>query len=140
VKTFIPVLSERTLLVPSLHKVQRWRKIAQEASEQSERQIVPKILDPVDLTTALARLNPKQVSAYLSVTRLECPHLAQSLLEFPTLDPLIIAIGPEGGWTEKEIEQFISIGFKTVSLGGRILRTITAPLVAVSIVLAWLKE
>ena len=140
VKTFIPVLSERTLLVPSLHKVQRWHKIAQEASEQSERQIVPKILDPVDLTTALARLNLEEVRAYLSVTRLECPHLAQSLLDFPALDSLIIAIGPEGGWTEKEIEQFISIGFKTVSLGGRILRTITAPLVAVSLVLALLKE
>ncbi len=140
VKTFIPVLSERTLLVPSPYKVARWRKIALEASEQSERQIVPTILDPVDLTTALSGLDIPQMTAYLCVTRLQAIHLAQSLLDVPPKQSLLIAIGPEGGWTEKEIEQFLSLGFKTVTLGRRILRTITAPLVAVSLVSAMLKE
>ena len=49
-----------------------------------------------------------------------------------------MAIGPEGGWTEAEIEQAIASDFLPVSLGKRILRTITAPLVALAIINAYL--
>lgn len=141
VSSFLPLLSERTLLVPSPHKVERWRKVAQESSEQSERQIVPQILPPVDLTTALSRLNLSQMTAYLCVTRKpEAQHLAQSILLSPREKDLLLAIGPEGGWTDQEVTQCISLGFELVTLGRRILRTITAPLVAVSMVSAMLKE
>jgi 16S rRNA (uracil1498-N3)-methyltransferase len=49
---------------------------------------------------------------------------------------LIIATGPEGGWTEQEVENAIASGFQPVSLGRRILRAVTAPIVALSIVTA----
>ncbi|MEL6912666.1 MAG: RsmE family RNA methyltransferase, partial [Cyanobacteria bacterium J06598_4] len=47
-----------------------------------------------------------------------------------------IATGCEGGWTDKEIEKAIAQGFQPVSLGKRILRAVTAPIVASSIVMA----
>jgi 16S rRNA (uracil1498-N3)-methyltransferase len=53
---------------------------------------------------------------------------------------MIIATGPEGGWTEKEVESAINAGFQPVSLGRRILRAVTAPIVALSIVAAQLES
>ncbi|MEZ2316120.1 MAG: RsmE family RNA methyltransferase, partial [Microcoleus sp.] len=47
---------------------------------------------------------------------------------------IVIAIGPEGGWTEGEVKRAIEFGFEPVSLGSRILRAVTAPIVALSLV------
>jgi 16S rRNA (uracil1498-N3)-methyltransferase len=46
----------------------------------------------------------------------------------------VIAVGPEGGWTDGEVERAIEFGFEAVSLGSRILRAVTAPIVALSLV------
>lgn len=48
--------------------------------------------------------------------------------------PITLAIGPEGGWTDAEIDQAVAAGYEPVSLGSRILRAVTAPLVAMAIV------
>ena len=55
-------------------------------------------------------------------------------------ESIVIAIGPEGGWTNAEIQAAIATGFQAVSLGKRILRAVTAPLVALSIVAAVLER
>ncbi|WP_341734528.1 RsmE family RNA methyltransferase, partial [Microcoleus sp. EPA2] len=47
---------------------------------------------------------------------------------------IVIAIGPEGGWTDGEVKRAIEFGFEPVSLGSRILRAVTAPIVALSLV------
>jgi 16S rRNA (uracil1498-N3)-methyltransferase len=47
---------------------------------------------------------------------------------------IVIATGPEGGWTDGEVERAIELGFEAVSLGSRILRAVTAPIVALSLV------
>jgi 16S rRNA (uracil1498-N3)-methyltransferase len=49
---------------------------------------------------------------------------------------IVIATGPEGGWTTQEIENAKSAGFQPVSLGRRILRAVTAPVVALSLITA----
>ena len=54
----------------------------------------------------------------------------------PLPETLLIATGPEGGWTDAEIEQAIAAGLTPVSLGNRILRAVTAPTVALSLVAA----
>ena len=54
----------------------------------------------------------------------------------PLSETLLIATGPEGGWTDAEIEQAIAVGLTPVSLGNRILRAVTAPTVALSLVAA----
>lgn len=136
--TFVPVLSDRTLLNPSANRIERWRKIATEAAEQSERQIVPKILEPINFTKALTQINSFASERYICVTRTEAKSLRISLQD-KSSDNIFIATGPEGGWTEDEIEKAIAAGFTPVSLGRRILRSITAPIVALSVVAAMIE-
>jgi 16S rRNA (uracil1498-N3)-methyltransferase len=185
VSCIAPVISDRTLLNPSPQKLERWRRIAQEAAEQSERQIVPTIQEPISFHEHLKALSTCDLSLsphYLCVTRHPAPHLlsclqhtipqtdlincvstpipnSQSLIPtlqspipnsqslIPTLQSpipnsqsLTIAIGPEGGWTEVEVERAIATGYQPVSLGDRILRTVTAPVVALSLIAAVLES
>jgi len=136
VTTILPTISDRTLLNPSPQKLQRWRKIAQEAAEQSERLTIPIIAEPQPLPTIFSQL-PIASSKYLCEARGEYPHLLTCLQSNqPNAPQIIIAIGPEGGWTDAEIELAIEHNFQLVSLGRHILRTITAPIVALSIVTA----
>jgi 16S rRNA (uracil1498-N3)-methyltransferase len=142
VSCIAPVISDRTLLNPSPQKLERWRRIATEAAEQSERQIVPTILDPVPFVTNLSSVisdtsvNNQQ---YICVARGDSPRLTDCLNDINALaacrrlgQTIIIATGPEGGWTDTEVEKAIALKFQPVSLGRRILRAVTAPIVAVS--------
>jgi 16S rRNA (uracil1498-N3)-methyltransferase len=136
VTNILPALSDRTLLVPSLQKQQRWCKIAQEATEQSERLTIPTIAEPQSLQRILSEL-PDRSDKYLCEARGKHPHLLTCLQSSQIIDrPIIIAIGPEGGWTSTEIQLALTHQFQLVSLGRQILRTITAPIVALSIVTA----
>ena len=156
-----PVISQRTLLKPSPKKLQRWQKIAQEAAEQSERAFVPKILEPVSFNLSLSSLpdfpNPDFPSPnspnfvtkqhkYICTARGDSPHLFTYLSKQKYISPpqelgqIWIATGPEGGWTDQEIDWAIEAGFQPVSLGKRILRAITAPIVALSIVASILES
>ncbi len=138
VTVIAPVVSNRTLLHPSAQKVERWRRIAQEAAEQSERSVVPAILEPVSFTTSLTATTAAH--HYLCVTRDACPHLKFALYPVSAGAEISIAIGPEGGWTAAEVEEAIAAGFQPVSLGRRILRAVTAPVVALSLVTAAFEE
>lgn len=137
VTTILPVISDRTLLQPSAQKLDRWRRIAQEAAEQSERQWVPTLPAAIPFAQYLATLpdDLTQTPHYLCVTRQHVPHLLACLPPVTsTPNPITIAIGPEGGWTEPEITQAIARGFQPVSLGARILRAVTAPLMALALI------
>ncbi len=148
VAVIMPVMSDRTLLHPSPQKLERWRRIATEAAEQSERQIVPTILDPVSLLTGLSfsqeQLHGELIKdhQYICVTRRDCVNLLECLQ--PKVDnnrefsaqSIVIATGCEGGWTDAEVESAIAHNFQPVSLGRRILRAVTAPIVAMSLIAA----
>ncbi len=144
VACIMPLKSDRTLLNPSPQKVERWRRLTQEAAEQSERQIVPTILNPVDFAASL-QLSETFTQRYICVARGDAPHLLSCLLEkkfqpeasqstTPQPPAIVIATGPEGGWSAKEVEQAIAAGFQPISLGRRILRAVTAPIVALSLI------
>ena len=79
VTQIMPVISDRTLLRPSPQKLQRWRRIAAEATEQSERLTLPQIQDPTPFTQALQQAAP--AARYLCVTRRQVPPLLTHLLE-----------------------------------------------------------
>ena len=159
VSSIVPVTSDRTLLKPSPQKVDRWKRIAAEAAEQSERQFVPTILEPISFDLAVK--NCTQKYRYICVARGDNRHLWDCLMELEPPQPpllrgeeelehpqpslirgeqdggelsIVIAIGPEGGWTEGEVKRAIEFGFEAVSLGSRILRAVTAPIVALSLV------
>lgn len=135
-----PILSHRTLLTPSPQKCDRWRRIIREAAEQSERQIIPILHDPVPFVSAIANAQNFD-RRYLCMARGENPHLLHCLqtAELNRSETMAILIGPEGGWTSEEVDRAISAGFQSVSLGKRVLRSITAPIVALSIMAAVLE-
>jgi 16S rRNA (uracil1498-N3)-methyltransferase len=145
VTSIVPVLSDRTLLNPSPQKLERWRRIAAEAAEQSERAFVPTILEPISFSTAINK-NPVN-ERYICEGRGNYPHLTKVLNNLSgeniggenlgkNIGEIVIATGPEGGWTEKEITMAINAKFQPVSLGCRILRAVTAPIVVLSLTAA----
>ncbi|WP_413164962.1 16S rRNA (uracil(1498)-N(3))-methyltransferase [Capilliphycus salinus ALCB114379] len=137
VSQIVPLISQRTVLKPSSQKVERWRRIIREAAEQSERQIIPTLLDPLPFEKALADglgLNLTSTSQqYICVARGDLPHLYGCMSQSGG-DAIAIFTGPEGGWTSAEVEMATACGFQAVSLGRRILRAVTAPVVALSCV------
>lgn len=135
VTEIIPIMSQRTLVQPSPHKIERWRKIAIEAAEQSERQNTPIINDVIPFKDAVTKIADSSRSSYICVTRTDSEHLMQALKQ-NTAQLIVILTGPEGGWTTEEVEYAINQGFQAVSLGSRILRAVTAPVVASAIAAA----
>lgn len=135
VTTIVPILSERTLLNPSANKLTRWQRIAQEAAEQSERAIVPSILQPMHLSWALSLYGDGSSQCYFCTARREVPLFGLMLSQNLTFgESLVIATGCEGGWTDSEILTAQEAQFQLVSLGRRILRAVTAPITAASLV------
>jgi 16S rRNA (uracil1498-N3)-methyltransferase len=133
VTQILPLISDRTLLQPSPQKVERWRRIIQEAAEQSQRQQVPILSDPVTFEQGIAT-----TQGWLCVTDPEADHLWNCLAgEIGT--EVAIATGPEGGWTEAEVLAALAAGWQPVSLGQRILRAVTAPIVGLSLIAARLE-
>ena len=120
----------------------RWNLIINESVEQSERLWKPSLLNPVDITEWIkSRTNQDRVS--ISVTREDiCVDLNQWLkkqIGFVNKKPSISwnVIGPEGGWSPKEIEFFIKNKTSFVKLSDTILRTVTAAVNASSILNQW---
>lgn len=133
VSQFIPVKSDRSLLQPSSNKVNRWRKIVTEAAEQAEREIVPQVIEPQAFKLAITELVNSKSDRYIGVARGNYPSL-WSCLQTSMQPEIIIATGAEGGWTEREIEIAKSEQFEPVSLGKSILRAVTAPIAAATLV------
>jgi 16S rRNA (uracil1498-N3)-methyltransferase len=121
--------SEKALLSAAAKRAERWKKILVEASQQSRRLSVPSL-------GALTR--PEQTFAQqeeelklLVSERQDAPPL-RTLLEGQKSSNVVIAIGPEGGWTDKELESAHRSGFRQVSMGKLILRTETAVIAALA--------
>ena len=131
-----PLLSERTLLKPSPKKLERWQRIAQEASEQCERGYVPQISPPLNFTEWI---QDRSVTSgnYFCVARVNAPGLlpcVQTLLSDSPQQSIRVVIGPEGGWTPGEISVAIAHGYQETSLGSGILRATTASLTALAVI------
>jgi 16S rRNA (uracil1498-N3)-methyltransferase len=133
VACIVPIISDRTLLNPSASKQARWHKIIEEAVEQSERAIVPTIVEPITWKQYLASSSPSQ-NRFIAWERGDSPSLLTSLNQ--SVGELEVAIGPEGGWTEAEVTAAIKAGYQAVSLGPRILRAVTASVAVMAIVAA----
>ncbi len=140
-----PVIARRTekhLAIAADKRVERWRRLAHEAAQQSRRSDVPLIYDPVPLTArasvapggARLVLAEQERSTTLRNALDEILRTAQS--ELPSLE---LAIGPEGGWAPNEEALFDANGWRAVSLGPRILRAETAAIAALSVVASLLE-
>jgi 16S rRNA (uracil1498-N3)-methyltransferase len=134
VSEIYPVTSDRTIVQPSEQKRRRWIEIAKEATEQSERLIVPTIHSVQSWKIVMTQITGQRK---ICAARGDSQHLMSCL---DRQESISIAIGPEGGWTDRELQQSIELGWQPVSLGQRVLRTITAPLAAMSIVSGFLES
>jgi 16S rRNA (uracil1498-N3)-methyltransferase len=128
VSKIIPVIARRTdahLASASAKRVERWRRIALQAAEQSRRVTAPEIADPAQLREACQL--PAESKIVLAET--EEQNLLLDVLASAD-EPLLLAIGPEGGWTEDELQLLQKEGWLSASLGPTILRAETAAIAA----------
>ncbi|MGK7927868.1 MAG: 16S rRNA (uracil(1498)-N(3))-methyltransferase [Spirulina sp.] len=137
VSTFVPIISDRVLLRPSPQKLTRWRRIATEAAEQSERAIVPGILEPQPFAASLQLTVFSQ--KYICVARGDNPSLLFCLQKREE-SAIALLTGPEGGWTAREVAEATEMGYESVSLGKRVLRAITAAIASVSLVASYAQQ
>jgi 16S rRNA (uracil1498-N3)-methyltransferase len=132
--------SEKHLVQAAMRRVERWRRIAREAAQQSRRDDVPEISDPCTLSD-WAAAEPGCLRVLLSEQK-RMPTLRswmETSLASNGKRAIHAAIGPEGGWSEKELASFAANGWQPVSLGPRILRAETAAVALVGALSAWLE-
>lgn len=114
-------------------KLERWQKIAESAAKQSMRGYIPKVRYLKDYKTALEEAAKADMSLFFyeneHATTLK---MALNEKEYKTVS---ILTGPEGGFSETEVEQAVTAGLKVCTLGKRILRCETAPLCALSAIM-----
>jgi 16S rRNA (uracil1498-N3)-methyltransferase len=136
---FIPLAAARSVVLPEgTSKRQRWVRLASEAAKQSHRSGVMQIEELTAVDQLLAR-NPAP-AWYFSTAPSAIPLMqaAGQLIQTPMQggQSLYLLIGPEGGWTDAEIELFRKAGLTPVSLGATILRIETAAVAAAAIAAA----
>ena len=132
----VPVIAQRTdvhLAAATIKRTERWRRIARQAAEQSRRAAPPEIAAPVELPEALGL--PGDVRIVLAESE-EKALLRDVLESLPQEAEIVLAVGPEGGWTIEELQSFQQAGWTSASLGRTVLRAETAAIAATAIATA----
>ncbi|MBZ5707215.1 MAG: 16S rRNA (uracil(1498)-N(3))-methyltransferase [Acidobacteriia bacterium] len=130
----VPVIASRTeahLAAAAAKRAERWQRIAREASEQSRRATPPEISQPMKFKDAVAL--PGTTRIVLAESE-QAVMLRDVLQSHPAGGDIVLAFGPEGGWTEAELEAFRAVGWTAASLGSTILRAETAAIAAMAVV------
>jgi 16S rRNA (uracil1498-N3)-methyltransferase len=135
----IPMIARRTeahLAAAAAKRVERWRRIALQATEQARRVSAPDISDPLKLKDAAALpgglrilLSEKEPDAMLKDVLQSCVNDSD----------VVLALGPEGGWTDDELNLFQEKGWTSASLGKTILRAETAAIASLAVALSELQ-
>lgn len=129
---FIPLATERSVVLPAgKSKHERWKRIATESAKQSKRTGVMRI----DELTPVAELLGRQLEGIVLTTAPDVPSFAVA----PMLNSenLHLFIGPEGGWTDSELESFKAAGIQPARLADTILRIETAAIAATAIAISF---
>jgi 16S rRNA (uracil1498-N3)-methyltransferase len=137
VTRIVPVIARRTdshLASASAKRTERWRRLTLQAAEQSRRASPPEIADLVKLREALT------LSAELKIVLSEAEEQSQLLDIAKPTGEVLLAVGPEGGWTEEELELFRKHDWLSASLGPTILRAETAAIAATAITVSALRR
>jgi len=134
VSRIVPVIARRTdahLASAAAKRSERWRRIALQAAEQSRRAAPPEIAAPIKLQDAAS------LTGALRIVLAESEQqtlLRDVLASHPAEVSIVLAIGPEGGWTDDELQLFQKAGWISASLGSTILRAETAAIAATAVV------
>jgi len=136
VSTIVPLIAQRTnthLASSASRRVERWRRIVRQAAEQSRQVQPPEIRAPIKLKDAIALPGHRRI--LLSEGEQETT-LIEALQSDAIGSDVVLALGPEGGWTDGEVERFRASGWLTASLGNAILRAETAAIATTAVVFA----
>ena len=140
VKTVVPVITDRVIVKldekSESKKIDRWQKIAKEAAKQSGRQIVPTIENTINLKNSIEKLSKYDI--VIMPYECEKERLIKKILKKldESVKNIAIIIGPEGGFSDNDVEILKKCkNLEKVSLGPRILRTETAGLATLAMVI-----
>lgn len=138
VSRVIPLLCRRTVVKLDgdrvLRKRERWQRIALEAAKQCRRPDVPEVAEPAELDGVLGSL-PANCTALIPWEEENKVSLKDLLYEIKAVEEIYVFIGPEGGFTAGEVAGARAAGVRPVTLGPRILRTETAGIAVITMVL-----
>jgi len=132
VSSIVPVIARRTekhLAQAAEKRVERWRRIAHEAAQQSRRLAAPEVASPQKLSDALQLESETKIV----LAENERGTALSEVLRSREVQSLALAVGPEGGWTCDELGEFERAGWASASLGETILRAETAAIAALAI-------
>lgn len=133
IRQIIPLRTERT--IPQHTKTDRWQKLALAAMKQCGRSFLPTVQPLISLDDLFGAATKFEVKL-LFHNDIQKQYNINELLKDAKLKSVLILIGPEGGFSEPEIEKTVDHGFKTISLGARRLRTETAAIAASALIMA----
>ncbi len=122
----------KVLRTEEAKKIQRWRRIAREAAKQSGRSQVPEVQSKIQSVEAFCKEH-EDADLKLIFWEEETQHRLSDCAAPSPPSSIACLTGPEGGFQAREVETARACGFEAVSLGPRILRAETAPVVALSL-------
>lgn len=141
VTAIVPVIAARTehgLEKAATKRLERWRRIGMEASQQSRRAHLPEITEPMPWKDACNV--PAAHRFALDEDSSAKPFNSGLPVDRQSAETVALLIGPEGGWTDSERTEFIAGNWTPVSMGPLILRAETAALAALAVIgSAWMK-
>ncbi len=134
VDTIIPIETERSIIKRKVEKedqkLERWRRICKEASEQSYRTDIPAIF-PIQNPKDMKPLEGLNLICSTSETEKNIRFVLNSNI---TCDKINVVIGPEGGFSAREEQMWNQLGFISITLGNRIMRVETVPIYILSVI------
>jgi 16S rRNA (uracil1498-N3)-methyltransferase len=142
INEFVPLETDRSIVKTKdikSEKIQRWKKIIQEAAEQSERGKVPHISYPIKFSVALQEA-VKKGNVLIAFENEDnfFPSMLPRIVEKATT--IALFIGPEGGFTKGEMQKVKENKIKTISLGPRIFKSEIAGIILSSLILFSIKD
>jgi 16S rRNA (uracil1498-N3)-methyltransferase len=134
--SFQPLLAERCVVKLEADrtesKLRRWREVARAGAELGQRGCLPEVHEPANIAGAVTAATEAGLTPIVL-------YEGRGLESLSTVDlgtrGVCLLVGPEGGWTEAEVERAGGIGAAAVTLGPRIMRPLPAALTALAVVL-----
>lgn len=136
----IPVITQHTVVKldqkERQKKAERWNRIAREAAKQCKRAFVPQVLTPVSLDEML-KLRDNYDAAVLLYENEQKKCLKELMICYTInkIGDIALFVGPEGGFSSLEVDKCFQNGFAVAGLGKRILRSETAAISGLSIIM-----
>lgn len=138
----VPVLSSRCVSRPegkkAENKLRRWNQIAEAAAKQAKRLVIPPVTPVISFSEAVRKAGAQGICLLPYEKAEDIAETRRILAGITPGQPVSVIIGPEGGFSEEEAREAEAAGFQPISLGRRILRTETAGMAVLAMLVLFL--